>query len=95
MLQTFRSPSSGPFFKFSSSFPVLVYEKVYMDDKVIRGITTKTRTIVKNECVLGDNLLCSVLVPTIQKRHEQTLDRVQRKATEMFKGLENPAYAGR
>lgn len=72
ILQTFKTPSSEPFFKFSSSFAVLVHEKLYMDGNVIRGITTKTRTIVKDEPVLGDHVLCLVLGPTIQKRYEQT-----------------------
>lgn len=49
-----------------------MYEKLYMDDNVIRGITTKTRTIVKDEPVLGDHELCLALGPTIQKRYEQT-----------------------
>lgn len=41
-----------------------------MDDNVNKGITTKAKTIVKDEPVLGDHVLCPVLVPTSQKRHE-------------------------
>lgn len=68
----FQNSFKWIFFQILIFFAVLVYEKLYMDDNDIRGITTKTRIIVKDEPVLGDHLLCLVLVPTIQKRHKHT-----------------------
>ncbi|PKU34263.1 rna-directed dna polymerase from mobile element jockey-like [Limosa lapponica baueri] len=62
-----------------------------------KSITSRDKEVIisLSACQATPGILCSVLVPAIQKKYVDRLERVQRKAAKMIKGLGSLPYEER